>query len=65
MFFDKIIFYFIEKEKEWQGPFFFVQGADCQPGLTYRWTGTYRMACTPDMPMKYFQISVLIIGFLY
>ncbi|CAF2826349.1 unnamed protein product [Rotaria sp. Silwood2] len=42
-----------EQEKEWQGPFFFVQGADCQPGLTYRWTGTERIQCTPNMPMKW------------
>jgi hypothetical protein len=49
-------FFFVEKEKEWQGPFFFVQGADCQPGLTDRWTGTYRKACNPDTPMKYGEI---------
>jgi len=46
-----MFFTFIEKEKQWQGPFFFVQGADCQPGLTYRWTGATRVACTPDMSM--------------
>ncbi len=62
-FFKFKFFYFIEKEKEWQGPFFFVQGADCQPGLTYRWTGTYRMACTPDMPMKYLKYSVFFLSF--
>ncbi|CAF1010811.1 unnamed protein product [Rotaria sp. Silwood1] len=42
-----------EKEKQWQGPFFFIQGADCQPGLTYLWTDTGRMEPTSDMPMKW------------
>ena len=42
----------IDKEKQWQGSFFFVQGADCQLGLTYRWTGSRKIQCTPDMPMK-------------
>jgi len=46
-----IFFAFVDKEKQWQGPFFFVQGADCQPGLTYRWTGATRVACTSDMSM--------------
>lgn len=42
----------LEQEKQWQGPFVFVQGADCQPGLTDRWNGVYRKACTPDMSMR-------------
>lgn len=42
----------IEKEKEWKGPFFFVQGADCQPGLTDQWTGTIRKPYVPGMAIK-------------
>ncbi|CAF1337592.1 unnamed protein product [Rotaria sp. Silwood1] len=44
---------FLEKEKQWHGPFFFAQGADCQPGLTYRWTGTEALPITSDMPITW------------
>ncbi|CAF0824085.1 unnamed protein product [Adineta ricciae] len=42
-----------EKEKEWKGSFFFVQGADCQPGLTYQWSGKIRKTYTPDAPINW------------
>lgn len=43
---------YIDKEKHWQGPFYFVQGADCQLGLTGRWNGKIRVPYTPDMSLK-------------
>lgn len=45
--------HYIEKEKEWQGPFFFVQGADCQIGFKDLWTGVTRMPIVADMTIKY------------
>ena len=47
------LFLILEKEKQWQGPFCFVQAADCQPGLSDRWNGEHRQACTPETKMKW------------
>lgn len=32
------LFFFLEKEREWKGPFYFIQGADPQFGLMKAWS---------------------------